>query len=714
MTTALNGTGGHIGAPRVAVDDAGNAYAAWTEGPSLEVSKRPVGGVFETPQTLDTGSGVTASVPDIGVDGAGNAVVVWRHVTSAGAPILEIAFRHAADSSFGAGTTLTVASSSGVGPPRIAVNRAGDAVVVYEDQETSSKDITAHLATTTSTAADFIAARRNVADNATPGDPEVAINDAGDAALVYVSTASGTSTVLAAYRPRGGSFPSIAMGFEQVRTGTAAKTLPQLAVEPDGGVVAVWHEGANGAVGAEERAFGKWSPLSNLDNPTATGDSPHVAFEPDGTGVAAWAADRTLRGSLRAPGSALADFGAFQAYTDSNESPADLALDSGPGNTVLAWDNSNAELRAMVRLGGSPFSPIATLSPTGHGGTQPDVEVDAHGNAAAVWVDTSPVDQNPLLAIAEYDSTRPSFTGLDVPVTATTGQALTMSASATDDWATPTITWDFGDGTTGLGGSVTHTYAVAGTYSLTATATDAAGNTRALSGTVVVSDPAVPPSDEPTRGVDFNASLVSGKVLVSVPKNAPAGRVLARRPVARSAAAISPPHGYLPFRLLGKDDNIPVGSILDASKGVSSLTMAANASGTVTQIGKFSLGVFKTTQSKTSALTTANMLGGGNFKRDCTNRRVRTGSGKVIAARKRPSRRLFASVKGRFRTRGRNSTATVRGTKYLVKDSCSGTTTKVVAGVVVVRDLVKHKNHTVRKGHSFTARPRNFHRTKKH
>jgi ferric-dicitrate binding protein FerR (iron transport regulator) len=71
---------------------------------------------------------------------------------------------------------------------------------------------------------------------------------------------------------------------------------------------------------------------------------------------------------------------------------------------------------------------------------------------------------------------------------------------------------------------------------------------------------------------------------------------------------------------------------------------------------------------------------------------------------------LFANVKGRFRTRGRHSTATVRGTQYLVTDKCSGTTTKVLKGTVVVRDLVKHRNHVVRAGHHFTARPRGFRR----
>jgi hypothetical protein len=101
------------------------------------------------------------------------------------------------------------------------------------------------------------------------------------------------------------------------------------------------------------------------------------------------------------------------------------------------------------------------------------------------------------------------------------------------------------------------------------------------------------------------------------------------------------------------------------------------------------------------------MMGGGNFKRDCKAPKARrAGAAGVEAARRRPSRRLFANVKGRFRTRGRHSTATVRGTKYLVKDSCAGTTTRVIKGTVVVRDLVKHRNHVVRAGHRFVARPR--------
>jgi hypothetical protein len=41
-----------------------------------------------------------------------------------------------------------------------------------------------------------------------------------------------------------------------------------------------------------------------------------------------------------------------------------------------------------------------------------------------------------------------------------------------------------------------------------------------------------------------------------------------------------------------------------------------------------------------------------------------------------------------------------------VTDRCTSTTTKVAAGVVSVRDKVKHRTKIVRKGHSYTARRR--------
>ncbi len=67
-------------------------------------------------------------------------------------------------------------------------------------------------------------------------------------------------------------------------------------------------------------------------------------------------------------------------------------------------------------------------------------------------------------------------------------------------------------------------------------------------------------------------------------------------------------------------------------------------------------------------------------------------------------RRLWGNGKGRFRTKGKHSAATVVGTKWYVEDRCTSTLTKVARGKVKVRDFVKHKTVLVKKGHRYIAR----------
>ena len=66
--------------------------------------------------------------------------------------------------------------------------------------------------------------------------------------------------------------------------------------------------------------------------------------------------------------------------------------------------------------------------------------------------------------------------------------------------------------------------------------------------------------------------------------------------------------------------------------------------------------------------------------------------------------KLWGNGKGKFRTDGKYSAATVRGTIWLVEDRCEGTFTKVTRGTVRVRDLKRKKTITVKAGHSYLAR----------
>jgi len=78
----------------------------------------------------------------------------------------------------------------------------------------------------------------------------------------------------------------------------------------------------------------------------------------------------------------------------------------------------------------------------------------------------------------------------------------------------------------------------------------------------------------------------------------------------------------------------------------------------------------------------------------------------TAAAKKPKSRRLWGSGSGAFRTRGSYSAATVRGTRWLVQDSCAGTLTRVTQGSVTVRDFRARKPVVVRAGKRYLARRR--------
>lgn len=67
-------------------------------------------------------------------------------------------------------------------------------------------------------------------------------------------------------------------------------------------------------------------------------------------------------------------------------------------------------------------------------------------------------------------------------------------------------------------------------------------------------------------------------------------------------------------------------------------------------------------------------------------------------------RALWAKGSGRFRTKGRYSSATVRGTNWLTSDRCDGTFTQVKQGSVAVRDVRRKKTVVVKAGRSYLAK----------
>jgi len=140
---------------------------------------------------------------------------------------------------------------------------------------------------------------------------------------------------------------------------------------------------------------------------------------------------------------------------------------------------------------------------------------------------------------------------------------------------------------------------------------------------------------------------------------------------------------------------VPVGSLIDARNGTVRLVTEAGAA---TQEALVRDGKFQVRQASGGSGITDLVLRGGDFS-SC--RRARS-SGR--SDRTRPRRSLWArDRRGRFRTRGLNSVATVRGTTWRTTDTCRGTTTSVTAGSVVVRELRTGRRAVVRKGQRYLA-----------
>jgi hypothetical protein len=185
----------------------------------------------------------------------------------------------------------------------------------------------------------------------------------------------------------------------------------------------------------------------------------------------------------------------------------------------------------------------------------------------------------------------------------------------------------------------------------------------------------------PVQGRVYNIEPVSGIVKI---------RVVRRRGKGVHAAGAS-------FQTLAEAQQVGFDTIVDVRKGRVRMTTASSRRAGDVQKGEFYGGVYTTTQPRSSSrpVTELRLSEGLICQR---NRR-----GKVTSSRAR-SRRLWGNGRGRFRTRGRNSAATVRGTIWLTKDSCNATTTVVREGSVTVRDFAKRKNVTVRAPRRYTAR----------
>ena len=218
-------------------------------------------------------------------------------------------------------------------------------------------------------------------------------------------------------------------------------------------------------------------------------------------------------------------------------------------------------------------------------------------------------------------------------------------------------------------------------YHVRLVATNSVGTT--LGPDQTFTTPAAPAPAPPVLGQTENAQPVTGTVFIKSPSGA--------------------------FVRLTGAEQIPSGAQIDALHGSLQITTATGQKGK-TQKGVFGGAIFKLTQARagaskglaTLALVEGAFAGAPSF---ATCKKASKASDATAAAvSKKVLQLLHASAHGKFRTSGRYSAATVRGTVWTVADRCDGTLTHDVTDSVAVNDFVHHKTIILHAGQSYLAK----------
>jgi hypothetical protein len=268
---------------RLAIDESATAVWSEFEGVSLRAMAafRPKGGAFGSPVTLST-AGKDGFEPDVGVDESGNSVVTWTEgdLAAGGPPAVMWAFKPRTKG-FGGATQLSPAGLPASGG-RVATDDHDNALAVWIAGDTESVAQAAFRRK----GKGFGAAQTISAPGA--DEPQVVFDERRNALAVWTRFVGDQGQIEAAHRPRYGSFgtPEVVSPAEP----DANHFGPEVAVDESAAVVWTRADAAGtlrvmAAFRPKGGTFGSVEALSDRDR---FGFGPHVAVDERGNSLAVW------------------------------------------------------------------------------------------------------------------------------------------------------------------------------------------------------------------------------------------------------------------------------------------------------------------------------------------------------------------------------------------------------------------------------------------
>jgi PKD domain len=487
---SVSAAGGDASYPQVAMDPTGDSVAVWFNliGPNdiVQASSRQAGGSFGAPVNLSA-PGQNGLGPQVAVDPSGDAIAVWYRSDGSNYRV-QASFRPAGGS-FGAAVTLSAPGGDGR-DPQVAFDAAGNAIVVW--RRSNGANLIAQAAVRPA-GGGFGSPVDLSAAGGDASVPQLAVDPSGDAIAVWhrFDSVCVCNKVEATIRPAASGVWQPAVNVSANTSGNAQE--PTVAIDRAGEATVVWELSGGGGEtiqAAVRPTGGSFSAPADVSTPGLTAQDQRVAMDPAGDAIAVW--DRYDGTNYIAQAAARPAGGSFGAPVNLSASGQDafneqVALDPF-GNALATWQRSDGihrRVQTARRPAGGSFGAPTDLSIASEDSLSPQLSTDGFGDAIAAWYnDNGGVD---VVHAAGFDFAGPQLNGLAVPSSGTAGSPLTLGVSPLDVWSgVSTVSWQFGDGAAAAGASTQHAYTHPGLYHVTVTATDGLGNATSATRSITI------------------------------------------------------------------------------------------------------------------------------------------------------------------------------------------------------------------------------------
>ncbi len=367
---------------------AGSSNATWRGaavfGVALALGLAAASPAAASPWTTATNlseEGQNAYAPKVAVDGAGGAIVVWTCYNGS-KDVVQAALKPAGEP-WGKPVTLSEAGEE-ASEPQVTVNPAGDAVVVWRQFNGSDYVVQASVRPAGEPWGKPVTLSEAGEE---ASEPQVTVNPAGDAVVVWQRFNGSDYVVQASVKPASEPWGKPATLSE---AGQEASQ-PHVAVDAAGEATAVWrrYNGSDHVIQAAEELAGEpWSKPATLSEAGQETYEPQVAVDGAGNATAVWGyykeyLDSFVQVAVR-PTGGLWGKPAILSEAGQEVSEPQLAVDAA-GDAASVWDSFDYGLcycvQAAVKPAGEPWGGTDWLA-TGY---HPRVGIDAAGDVMDVW-----------------------------------------------------------------------------------------------------------------------------------------------------------------------------------------------------------------------------------------------------------------------------------------------------------------------------------------